>query len=247
MTVQAAYSKHRREEVVPLRRNLAEEIATFIADRPPDGNLIKVPDKPAKMLRTDLTAARRLWLSEAVDEADLEKRGKSDFLCYRDHEGRVMDFHALRHSTGTLLAAADVHSEVIQNIMRHSTITMTMDHYTHMRVSDERAALDRLPSFDVAQDESEEVMATGTTDSDPVINGAARNVGTTQGSEQRVPRGLDMSSHASNDSSQDESSDVRGNAKTLQMSALSNDCQDMATSEGDGNRTRNLRIDSPML
>ena len=49
--------------------------------------------------------------------------------------------------------------------MRHSTITLTMDRYTHLGVRDERAALDRLPDIGTRpQDDTEARQATGTDD-----------------------------------------------------------------------------------
>ena len=142
VTVKAGYSKHRREDVLPLRRAMAEAVAGFIEGKAPLAPLFNVPDKPAAMLRVDLEAAG---------------------IAYRDDEDRVADFHALRHTTGSWLAAQGVHPKVIQQIMRHSTITLTMDRYTHMHVSDERAALDRLPDIG-PQDDTEAMRATGTDD-----------------------------------------------------------------------------------
>ncbi len=43
----------------------------------------------------------------------------------RDGAGRVVDFHALRHTFGTLLAKAGVSMQVSQPAMRHSTPTLT--------------------------------------------------------------------------------------------------------------------------
>ena len=42
-----------------------------------------------------------------------------------DGAGRVVDFHALRHTFGTLLAKAGVSMQVSQPAMRHSTPTLT--------------------------------------------------------------------------------------------------------------------------
>jgi len=50
---------------------------------------------------------------------------------YVDGAGRYHDFHALRHTTGSWLAANGVHPKVAQAIMRHSDINLTMSRYTH--------------------------------------------------------------------------------------------------------------------
>lgn len=46
---------------------------------------------------------------------------------YIDAEGRHRDFHSLRHRFGSELAAANITPRVAQALMRHSTITLTMD------------------------------------------------------------------------------------------------------------------------
>jgi hypothetical protein len=76
-------------------------------------------------------------------KVDLEAAG----LPYVDAHGRVFDFHALRHQFMRNLAAAGVHSKVAQTLARHSTITLTMDRYTHLGLVDQTAALDLLPDL----------------------------------------------------------------------------------------------------
>ncbi|MBV9019862.1 MAG: site-specific integrase [Chloroflexi bacterium] len=41
-------------------------------------------------------------------------------------------FHDLRHSAATLLLSLGVHPKVVQEILGHSQITMTMDIYSHV-------------------------------------------------------------------------------------------------------------------
>ena len=64
---------------------------------------------------------------------------------YRDPQGRVYDFHALRHQYITDLYRAGAHPKVIQTLARHSTIRLTMDRYTHAPDEDLQAALEGLP------------------------------------------------------------------------------------------------------
>ena len=42
-----------------------------------------------------------------------------------------MRFHDLRHSAATILLAMKVHPKVVQEILGHSQITMTLDVYSH--------------------------------------------------------------------------------------------------------------------
>ena len=62
-----------------------------------------------------------------------------------DDQGDVVDFHALRHTFGTMLAQAGVHPKEAQDLMRHSTITLTMNIYTHTKLESRLAALKKLP------------------------------------------------------------------------------------------------------
>jgi hypothetical protein len=66
---------------------------------------------------------------------------------YQDAPGRFFDFHSLRGQFISGLAAGDVHPKVAQVLARHSTVTLTMDHDTHVDVLDVTGALDRLPAL----------------------------------------------------------------------------------------------------
>ena len=140
LTVPAAYSKRRRDDVVPICRDLADALTQFTIQMPVDDRLFRLPNNLARMLRADLEAAG---------------------IPYRDNAGRVVDFHSLRHTFITRLAKSGVTPAVAKTLARHSTITLTMDHYTHTLVEDERAALERLPTIDVAGTEKA-IRATGT-------------------------------------------------------------------------------------
>jgi integrase len=123
VTVEAAASKRRRRDVLPLRRDLAGVLWTYCASLPPGQG--------------------RLWpgawhrRAAAMLRGDLARAGIPD----RDAAG-VLDFHALRHSFGTHLAEAGVHPKEIQVLMRHSTITLTMDRY--VKAQDLAGAVERI-------------------------------------------------------------------------------------------------------
>ncbi len=126
VTVLASYSKHRRDDTLPLRRDIAEQLARWKAEQRADeqskvfGNF-RV-NKAAKMMRRDLEAA---GIPYEVD-------------------GKFADFHCWRHSFITSLR--NVPSRVAQALARHGSSAMT-DRYTHIGLYDERAALDSLPEL----------------------------------------------------------------------------------------------------
>ena len=84
------------------------------------------------MLRADLEAARARWIKKAKKRKLREERAASDFLSYEDHQGRKLDIHALRHTCGAWLAEAGIQPKVIQQVMRHASITTTFDLYGHL-------------------------------------------------------------------------------------------------------------------
>ena len=162
--VLAAYSKHRRDDLLPLRLDFAQAMSIFLEGRSSKVPLFNVPDRTADMLRSDLEAARQAWLKEARTPQEREEREKTYFCVPVDSSGHVVDFHALRHTFITRLARSGVAPAVAKSLARHSTITLTMDHYTHTLIGDERAALDRLPTMNPAQPGREVAKATGTYD-----------------------------------------------------------------------------------
>ena len=101
------------------------------------------PLRAAAMIRIDLSAAA---------------------VAYRDQEGNVADFHALRHSYITLLSRSGASPKVAQELARHSDIRLTMNVYTHAGLYDLAGAVDALPSLlsPCGRPEQITLVATGT-------------------------------------------------------------------------------------
>ena len=60
-----------------------------------------------------------------------------------------------------------VHPKIAQQLARHSTITLTMDRYSHTVIGDLIDGLDALPELSPSKPESERLRATGTCDIAP--------------------------------------------------------------------------------
>lgn len=58
-----------------------------------------------------------------------------------------MRFHDLRHSAATLLLEMGVHVKVVSELLGHSTITTTLDIYSHVLPSIQRDAIDKLSNM----------------------------------------------------------------------------------------------------
>ena len=123
--VAAAYSKRRRDDMQPIRSDLAATIRSWLASRP-----------AGKPVFGNLTTHTNLLI-----KADLERAG----IAYWDASDRVADFHALRHSYVTALAMCRAPVKVVQSLARHSTPALTLGIYSHVGLFDQSATLDALP------------------------------------------------------------------------------------------------------
>ena len=61
-------------------------------------------------------------------------------------------FHDLRHSTATLLLTLGVHPKVVQELLGHSQIFVTMDIYSHILPTLQEEAMDHLNQFLTSSD-----------------------------------------------------------------------------------------------
>ncbi len=144
--LEASYSKHRREDVLPLRPAMVDALREHFTLLAPKANAFNVPcndDMLTRAFRLDCAAAG---------------------IVYRDDSGRVADFHALRHTFISNLAQGGIHPKTAQQLARHSTITLTMDRYTHVHRGELANALDVLPDLE-GRDQQ---RATGTNDTNGV-------------------------------------------------------------------------------
>jgi len=234
VTIDAAYSKNRRADTLPLRADTAAAMAEHVKGKMPAAQAFNVPGHThtAKMFRADLADARAAYLAEHATEPARPDAidGSDDFLAARDSAGRVVDFHALRHTFISNLAAAGVHPKTAQTLARHSTITLTMDRYTHVRMENLTAALDVLPSLDAPARQT--VVATGT---DGGGNFVSPPVSLNGGIRQNSTEPASVSGRAT--------AQTKPPAITAQNAVFTGD----SASEGDGARTRNHRIDNPVL
>ncbi len=153
VAVEAAYSKHRRRDVLPLRPDVAALVRKYLDSRNRSEAELLWPGSwsrkgSAKMIRKDLMAAG---------------------ILYEDETGRVFDFHALRHQFISTLARGGAHPKEAQALARHSTITLTMDRYTHLGIMDLTSALDRLPTIPTSDPDKEAAVQRATGTDGPVV------------------------------------------------------------------------------
>jgi len=213
--VRATKNKRTREQA--LSPGLCAELREFLSSKLPavkafGGSYVQLTDRTADMLREDLDAAG---------------------LPYKDDRGNVFDFHSLRVETASLLIAAGVDPKQAQEIMRHSTIGLTMDTYARV-LGDKRkaAAVAALPDLSLPESQRQAVVRTGTDDLPAAVGSA----------------------HTSSDGSAEMllkccAQDGKGWIASGKMKQTNRvpDIENAVLNEAEGSRTLNLRIDSPML
>lgn len=121
----AKRAKSRRAAQIPLPDEIVRETRSWLDSRPagplwPDG--WRSSQHAAGMLRRDLAEAR---------------------IPYKTADG-VFDFHSLRSQYATGLALAGVPIQVAQQLLRHSTPTLTAKHYTRLKLADLANAANQL-------------------------------------------------------------------------------------------------------
>jgi len=134
VTVQAAYAKNKKTAVIDLKPETAVELKTNLS-KTPNTRAFEMPDQPSKMIIKDLEAAE---------------------IDYKTNEGTA-DFHSLRHSFITNLARAGVHPSDAMALARHSTITLTMNYYTHTKRESLRKILNEQPDLTIERNASAEI------------------------------------------------------------------------------------------
>ena len=160
VTLEAGYSKRRREDVLPLHPDLITRLRQWFSERErqsDDQRAVLAFDRAADAMPERLFSGT--WAKRAFKmlRNDLDAAG----ILYVTDDG-FADFHSLRHTFISNLVAGGVHPKLAQQLARHSTITLTMDRYSHVVLLDMNAALRSLPV--TTAPESQTMRATGTTD-----------------------------------------------------------------------------------
>lgn len=184
LRIRATVGKSRREDVIPLHR---DALAELVAIRPLGaadvvGAMRVFPQEvqPLTVRKDFLRAglARKVYLTakgvevpeaealltiKAARKAD-KPHGLTIKIDSRDAEGRVLDLHSLRTTLGTNLARAGVAPQIAQRLMRHSSYSTTLKHYTLLGMVDMARTVDAMPGLNRTV---EIVAATGTDDAAP--------------------------------------------------------------------------------
>ena len=154
--VEAAYSKRRKEDRIPLHPTVVDRLRNWLPTRPASTKAklfeLRTPSgkhfrKTAQMMRVDLAAARTVWISESKSEEEKQEREESDFLAYKNESGLYADFHANRHTFISRLGRIGISMTTAQKLARHSDPRLTANVYTHVEDEEKAAAISSLPGL----------------------------------------------------------------------------------------------------
>ena len=155
-------------DVQPLPDALVEPLRAWLSGFDPGERVFAgIAGDTARMLRSDLAAARAAWLKAAEQEPEpvKEQMQASDFLLYSDRQGHVADFHSLRVLFISRVVAGGASVKEAQTLARHSTPLLTMNTYsraTLLDVAGAVAGLGDLLTKQPTRPEAEAQRATGT-------------------------------------------------------------------------------------
>ncbi len=113
-------TKNHRSRMVAIPRFLRDRLATHLARHVPDDPEALVFTSPNGAPLRNSNFRRQVWY-QAVEETGLPED---------------LRIHDLRHTCASLLAAAGANPKAVQVHLGHSSITVTMDRYTHLFPSD---------------------------------------------------------------------------------------------------------------
>lgn len=120
------HTKNGEDAVQEFSTKTAGLLKELVAGKLPNVQLFPLPEHSSEMIQSDCKAAG---------------------IEVTDNTGRSLNFHSLRHSCGSFLTAANVHPRIVQGIMRHKSIDMTMNRYTHILRGQRRSAIEGMAKF----------------------------------------------------------------------------------------------------
>ncbi|MGA2279216.1 MAG: site-specific integrase, partial [Verrucomicrobiota bacterium] len=127
LRIHAAVNKNRKEQALPLHRELAGVLQQ---------------QKPADSKTDDLVVVNGVPKMKEFRQ-DLAKAG----IPFLDERGHRMDYHALRTTFITRLSTMKVHPRLAMELARHSDMRLTMKTYTDAGQLPLREVMDTLPGF----------------------------------------------------------------------------------------------------
>jgi integrase len=142
IVLRARTTKSKRADSLPIHEQLAGELKIWRPRNAGPGDRVVSTVPHMKTLRADLALAG---------------------IAYKDEGGRYVDFHSLRVSLSTMLAAHKVSPRAAQALMRHTDPRLTAAVYTDERLLPLAAELQNVPAIPLREESGAiDLLATGT-------------------------------------------------------------------------------------
>ena len=134
VVVPGAGTKNRKDAKQYISQSLAADLKRFIARKTSAAVVFGIRDlhRLSDAIRADLAAAKRLYIAAATTPDEKIEREADSFLAAKNEEGEELTFHSLRHTCGAWLAIQGEPVKLIQDVMRHSTVELTIGTYGHL-------------------------------------------------------------------------------------------------------------------
>ena len=129
--MRSSTTKNHNDATLPLNAELVEALRQVVTTEDECGEPVFESIPSIEEFRADLAAAK---------------------IPFVDGQGRVVDFHSLRHTFGTNLACAGVAPRVAMELMRHSEMGLTNKVYTDPVRLPIMEAVKRLPMYSVGKE-----------------------------------------------------------------------------------------------
>ena len=240
VTLAARFNKSRRLKVQPLPADIAAALRPYLSGKPAGapvwGGTWARDHRGAEMLRIDLDAAGIAYATEGPDGPEYS------------------DFHSLRHSYLTLGGRSGIDLRTLQELAGHSKPELTA-RYSHRRLYDLAGAVDKLPNLVPMAGPDAAAIPLRLTGTEPATFGIKRDGVARSGVVPGVVPGVVTGGAEGHQSASSGNLRIVGGARggltqTLEKTgagASQHRPASNSTSEDDGTRTRNHRIDSPVL
>lgn len=143
LLVPGSLTKNKKEAKQFISQTLEADLRAFASRKTQAATLFGIRDlnRLSDVIRADLAQAKLDYIAAAKEANTKIERSEDRFLATHNEEGEEFTFHSLRHSCGAWLALDGQPVKLIQEVMRHSTIELTIGTYGHLLpMSFEKAA-----------------------------------------------------------------------------------------------------------
>lgn len=143
LLVPSSMTKNKKEAKQFISHQLESDLRAFASRKTSAATLFAIRDRHrlSDVIRADLAQAKSEYIAAVTDATEKIERSEDRFLATHNEEGEELTFHSLRHSCGAWLALDGQPVKLIQEVMRHSTIELTIGTYGHLLpMSFEKAA-----------------------------------------------------------------------------------------------------------